>query len=73
MKDNIFTVTFHNIELEVYGHINPGESGDREQPPIAPSVDINKVTFKKIDVSDLLDVFSNDWQEKIITEIIENQ
>lgn len=73
MKDDIFTVKINEIELEVHGGINQGESGNWEQPPVSKSVDINKVFYKGVEVSDLLDCFSQDCWNIISEKILENE
>lgn len=67
------TITIGKITLDVSYFYEKGQKGDQHNPSIPPSVEIQKVKFKDVEIIDLLNEIDCDsFYLKIETKILED-
>ena len=71
MKDEIFNVKIGKCEFEVHGACIKGDAGDHIQPRTQDQVDINKVFYKGIEISDLLDEVNGMFYDELTDKILQ--
>jgi len=71
LKTKRTQVTFGKVELEVHYLYFKGYPGSREDPPEEESVEVEKVIYQGIDVTELINEVNDDFYSKIENKILE--